>query len=144
MKPSDIFLLLSCAALWGAAFMFVRMAAAEFGAIALAGARVAGAAMVLLPLVILRGGVGELMRHWKPIAINGATNAAIPLVLFGFAALTITAGLMSILNAITPLCAALIAWVWLGQKLTPIRVAGSVIGVGGVLCLTWGQTTFKG
>lgn len=139
MKSSDLTLLFTCAALWGASFMFVRVAAAEFGAVALAGARVGGAALVLLALIAMRGGFADMRKHWKPIAIGGITNAALPLVLFGFAALSITAGLMAILNAVTPLCAALVAWAWLGQRLTGPRIAGLAVGFAGVLWLAWGQ-----
>ena len=52
--------LLTLAALWGASFLFMRMGAAEFGPIALAAVRVAGAALFLLPLLALRGQLGEL------------------------------------------------------------------------------------
>lgn len=143
MKLSDIGLMLTCAALWGASFMFVRISATEFGAIALAGARVAGAALILLPMVVMCGAWRDLFKHWRAIALSGIISAAIPLVLFAFAAQTITAGLMSILNAVTPLFATLVAWVWLGQGLTRIRSVGSVLGFGGVLWLAWGQVGFK-
>jgi drug/metabolite transporter (DMT)-like permease len=143
MKRSDLALLFACAALWGASFMFVRIAAVEFGAVALAGARVAGAALILVAALAVRGGVAEMHRHWKPIAVGGLTNAALPLVLFGYAALSISAGLMSILNAVTPLCAAVVAWVWLGQRSSGLRSAGLVIGFAGVMWLAWGQAGFK-
>jgi drug/metabolite transporter (DMT)-like permease len=143
MKSSDAVLLLVCAALWGASFMFVRMSASEFGPVALAGIRVAGAALVLLPLVVWHGTLRDLTWYWKPIAVSGISNATIPLVLFGFAAQTISAGLMAILNAVTPLFAALVAWAWLGKRLTPMRIAGSMLGFGGVVWLALGQAALN-
>jgi drug/metabolite transporter (DMT)-like permease len=143
MKRSDFALLFACAALWGASFMFVRMSAVEFGAVALAGARVAGAALILLAALQWHGGFADMRKHWKPISVGGLTNAALPLVLFGFAAHSISAGLMSILNAVTPLCAAVVAWLWLGQRLTGLRAVGLAIGFAGVVWLAWGQAGVK-
>ena len=80
------------AALWGASFLFTRMAAPAFGAFALAEVRVAVAALVLLPLLALRGGLTELRRQPARFTLLGAVNTAIPFTLFAWAALSITAG----------------------------------------------------
>ncbi|MFX8110503.1 DMT family transporter, partial [Acinetobacter baumannii] len=82
-------------------------------------------------------------RHWRGLLLVGALNSAIPFVLFSFAALSITAGLSSIVNATTPLWTAVVALVWLGQRLTPLRVLGLVIGFGGVAFLAWDKASFK-
>jgi drug/metabolite transporter (DMT)-like permease len=73
----------------------------------------------------------------------GALNSGIPFVLFGFAVLHINTGLTSILNATTPLWGAVVAWLWLRDKPTHIRVLGLVIGFAGVAALTWDKATFK-
>ncbi len=143
MKNSDLAELLGLAALWGASFLFVRMGAAEFGPVALAALRVIGAALFLMPLLALRGELGVLRRHWRAIFVVGITNSALPFLLFAYAALSITAGLSAIFNAASPLFGALIAWLWLKDKLTPARIAGLVIGFAGVLWLAWDQASFK-
>ena len=63
MKSSDLSELFALAALWGASFLFMRMGAAEFGPVALAAVRVAGATLFLLPLLKARGQLGELRTH---------------------------------------------------------------------------------
>ena len=136
MKTSDLSELLLLAALWGASFLFMRMGAAEFGPIALVAVRVAGATLFLMPLLQMR----ELRRHWRPIFVVGLTNSALPFLCFGYAALSITAGLSAIFNAATPLFGAAIAWLWLKDKLTPPRILGLVIGFAGVLWLAWNKT----
>ena len=135
MKPRDIAELLALAALWGGSFLFMRMGAAEFGAFALAGLRVGGAALALLPVILLRGEWPALRRHWGPIFLVGITNSALPFLAFSYAALTLPAGLSSILNAATPLFGALIAWLWLGDRLNRWRSAGLVVGFVGVVGL---------
>ncbi len=53
MKQRDILDLVMLAALWGASFLFTRIAAPAFGAFALAEVRIAVAALMLLPLLCL-------------------------------------------------------------------------------------------
>jgi len=143
MKPFDIGELVLLAALWGASFLFMRLGAPEFGAVALAAMRVGLASALLIPLLAARGQLAELRRHWKGLLLVGALNSAIPFVLFTFAALSITAGLSSIVNATTPLWTAVVAFVWLRQGLTRLRVLGLVIGFAGVAFLAWDKASFK-
>jgi len=137
MRTSDIAELFSLAALWGGAFLFMRMGAAEFGPVALSAVRVIGASCVLLPLLHLRGQGAALRQNWRPILFVGVTNSAVPFLCFSYAALSITAGLSSIFNAASPLFGALIAWWWLKDRLSGPRVAGLAIGFAGVLWLAW-------
>lgn len=143
MKQRDITELIALAAIWGASFLFMRMGAAEFGPVPLAMVRVVGASLFLMPVLAMRGEWPALKRHWKPVFLVGLTNSAIPFLCFSYAALSISAGLSSIFNATTPLWGALIAWLWLKDKLTPWRVLGLVIGFAGVLGLAWEKASFK-
>jgi drug/metabolite transporter (DMT)-like permease len=140
LRTSDLSELLLLAALWGASFLFMRMGAAEFGPIALVAVRVTGATLFLMPLLLMRGQMSVLRQHWRPIFVVGLTNSALPFLCFGYAALSITAGLSAIFNAATPLFGAAIAWLWLKDKLTPPRILGLVVGFAGVLWLAWNKT----
>ena len=133
MRPRDVVELVALAALWGASFLFMRIAAPAFGPVALVFVRVAGAALLLVPLLAARGEVAALRAHWRTIAIVGVMNSALPFLCFAYAALSITAGLSAILNSATPLFAAVVAWLWLGDRLTPPRVAGLAIGFAGIV-----------
>ncbi len=137
MRPRDTIELLTLAALWGASFLFMRMGAGEFGAVALAAMRVAVASAVLIPILLAQGQMAALREHWKPIFIVGVINSALPFLGFAYAALSITAGLMSIFNAAAPLFGALVAWLWLHERLTGARVLGLVIGFAGVSFLAF-------
>ena len=139
----DALELLLLAAIWGASFLFMRLGAAEFGPLALAGVRVIGASMCLLPWLIWRGEAGALRRHWRPILLVGLTNSALPFMCFGFAALAITGGLSSIFNATTPLWGALLGWLWLHDRPERSRLVGLAIGFAGVLWLAGGHASFK-
>jgi len=134
---------LALGALWGSSFLFMRFSALEFGAMATAAGRVAIATAFLLPMVLIKGLLPELQKHWKKIFIMGIFNSAIPFACFAFALLSITTGLSSILNATVPMFGALVAWVWLKDKPALPRIAGIVIGFAGIALLAWDKATLK-
>ena len=139
MKKIDLAVLLSLGALWGGSFLFMRMGAGAFGALPLAGLRAIGAALCFLPLLASRRRLAEWRAHWWPIAVVGLTNSALPFLLFTFATRSLPAGLASIIDGMTPMFAALIGWLWLGQRLDAWRGAGLVAGFAGILWLAQGS-----
>lgn len=90
------FLLL--AAIWGASFMFMRLAVVDFGPWATAGIRVGIAAAMLLPLMIWRGQWSSLRQRWKPTLFVGIFNSGLPFACYAYALLTIPSGWASILK----------------------------------------------
>lgn len=136
MKTRDIADLLLLAALWGASFLFTRIATPAFGPFAIAELRIAIAAAVLLALLAWRGGIGELAPNVRKLVFLGSVNSAIPFALFAYAALSITAGMAAIINATASLFGALVAWLWLRERLAALQWLGVAIGFAGVLWLT--------
>lgn len=130
------------AAIWGASFMFMRVAAREMGAIPAAGLRVSIAALFLLPILLFKGLGGALRTHWKLTFAVGVINSAIPFVCFTYALLSITTGLSAILNATVPLFGALIAWLWLKDRPNGSRIVGLAVGFLGVAMLAWDKASF--
>jgi drug/metabolite transporter (DMT)-like permease len=125
-------MLLALAALWGASFLFMRVAVPEFGPIVLADARVAIAGTALLAYALAVGTRPALRARWRDYLLLGTINAALPFSLLAAAELEIEASLAAVLNAMAPLCGALVAAVWLGQRVTRAAKAGLVLGVAGV------------
>ena len=143
MKARDLFDFTLLAALWGASFLFTRIAVPAFGPLAIANLRTAVAALVLLSLLLWRGGAAELAPNALRFLLLGAFNSAIPFTLFAYAVLSITAGLASILNATVPLFAALVGWLWLRERLTALQWLGLAIGFAGVIWLSADGAGFK-
>jgi drug/metabolite transporter (DMT)-like permease len=143
MNLSVAFEFVLLAAIWGASFLLMKLGASEFGPFATAFLRVLLASAFLLPLLVWRGHFGALRDKWGRIMVVGVLNSGIPFALFGFAVLHINTGLTSILNATTPLWGAVVAWVWLRDKPSGIRILGLVIGFAGVAALAWDKATFK-
>jgi drug/metabolite transporter (DMT)-like permease len=131
------------AAIWGASFMFMRLAAHEMGAFAAAGLRVVVAALFLLPLLLIKGQGAALRQHWKLTFAVGVLNSAVPFVCFTYALLSITTGLSAILNATVPLFGAVIAWAWLKDRPSGSRIVGLAVGFVGVTMLAWDKASFQ-
>jgi drug/metabolite transporter (DMT)-like permease len=145
MKGRDRLELVLLAALWGGSFLFMRLAAPAFGASALAALRVAVASAVLLPLLLFTQprAVAGCRGHWGALAAVGLLNSALPFLCYSYAAQSISAGLASIFNATTPLWGALVARLWLGERLGAQRLLGLALGFAGVLGLAWDKASFK-
>jgi drug/metabolite transporter (DMT)-like permease len=144
MNQRDRFELLLLGAIWGASFLFMRIAVPEFGALALVEIRVAVAALFLAALLAWRGGFGALRRVIAPIAVLGFFSSALPFALFAYATHHVTAGTAAVLNATAPLFGALVAYVWLKDGMTSRRAYGLALGFGGVLLLVWDKMSFGG
>lgn len=135
MKLSSVFYLLALAAIWGGSFLFMRVGAPVLGSTVLIEARVGLAAVfLLLTALYLRKNL-DIVRHWKHFLIIGFFNSALPFFLFAYSALTITASLLSILNATAPIWGAVIGAVWHRKTLSPSILAGLCLGVLGVSIL---------
>ncbi|GGD50928.1 hypothetical protein GCM10010985_00810 [Caballeronia grimmiae] len=144
MNPVNLAQLLLLAALWGGSFLFIRVGVTDLGVAPLMALRVGIGALFLLIVLALRGSPREAIatmrqRAW-PLIVVGVFNSAAPFCLFAYAELTLSAGVTSVINATTPLWGALVAFVWLGDRLSRLRVAGLAIGFAGVLALVWDQT----
>ena len=135
------FVLLS--ALWGASFLFMRLGAAEFGALPTAGLRVSIASVFLLPLLLARGLWSTLVAHRGKLLVLGMLNSGLPFASISYALLSISTGLSSLLNATVPLFGALVAWVWLKDRPHGLKIVGLLIGFVGVAMLAWGKASFK-
>jgi len=144
LKPALFLELVLLAALWGASFLFMRVAVPEFGPVAVAALRVLIGASILALFFAARGRLKELAADVLPLCVVGVLNAALPFSLFAFATLSLTAGFTSILNATAPFFSAIVAYAWLRERLTPYQVAGLALGFGGVMVLLWGKTAFTG
>ena len=143
MSRRDVIDFLLLAAIWGASFLFMRVAAPEFGPLALIGLRSGIAALCLLPLVLLREGKSQMLSHVRELTVVGIVNAVIPFTLLAYAATSLTAGFTALINATTPLWAALVGLFWLNAKLSRLQWAGLALGVVGMVVLTWGKVDFK-
>lgn len=126
--------LLVLGAIWGSSFLFMRIAAPEFGAAALVEIRLALGALLLLPFLWKHRALFH-RRLWPKLALIGLINSAVPFVLFAWAAQRSPAAVGAICNAMTVLFAALIAFLFFGEKIGVRKSLALLIGFAGVVLL---------
>ena len=126
-------------AIWGGSFLFMRVAAADFGPLPLVEARLSLGALILLPL-LWAARAQFSVALWLRIAGIAAINSVIPFALFAWGAERAPAGIGAISNAMTVMFTALIAFLFYGEQIGPRRLIGLVAGFVGVAILASGRT----
>lgn len=127
------------AAMWGASFMFQRVAAPEFGTLPLVEMRLALGAIVLLPFLWVAR--ASFPRHvWPRLALIGAINSAIPFALFAWGAQHAPAGIGAITNSMAVLFTALVGFLFFGERIGLVRSIALFAGFAGVVVLASGKT----
>jgi drug/metabolite transporter (DMT)-like permease len=150
LRRADTARLVSLAAIWGASFLFTRIAAPSLGPVIVAELRTLIAGIALAAWFAFAGFNPEWRRWGRQYVIVGILTSAVPFLLWAYAALSLTAGLMSVLNArpfrprawtsvlnaTSPMWGALCSALLLGERLNARRSLGLVIGVAGVALVT--------
>ena len=129
MRAADLARLIALAAIWGASFLFARIAVPSLGAAWFTELRVALAAMVMTLYVTA---AGVRLGHWRHYLFMGLLNTALPWILYAYAANYISVTYLGILNATTPWFGALFGALWLSERFSWHKGAGLAIGVAGV------------
>ncbi len=137
MRPVDWAMLVLLSVFWGGSFLFVGLAVSDFPAITIAFLRVViGAILLWIVLLSMRLKMPTKPGIWGSFFVMGAINGAVPFSLIAWGQSHIASGLASILIAITPLFAVVVAhFATTDERMTPNRVAGVLAGLLGVIVL---------
>lgn len=143
MTAADAARLVALAAIWGASFLFVRIAAPVIGPVATADLRMLIAGAALLLYYAVSGFDAQWRLRWREYLAIGALNSAAPFLLYAYAALQLSVGLLAVLNATSPMWAALLGALLLREPLTPTRAAGLAIGMAGVAMVSGAEASTR-
>ena len=123
--------------IWGASFLWIKIAVREVGPFTIVAIRLVMAMVAILPVLIRqRVGVPRSPRMWFHIVFQGLTSTAVPWILITWAEKHIDSALATVLNGTVPLFTIVIAHLWLSDdRMTMRRVSGLLIGFVGVLIL---------
>ena len=126
--------------IWGASFMFIKVADRELEPTTLMAGRTSIAAVLLVALLVLRSGpretVGEIRRLGRRGFTLGVVNAALPFTLIAWGEKHVDSGVAAIANATVPIFVALFAFRFLpSERARGLRLVGIVVGLVGVAVL---------
>ncbi|MDB4294979.1 DMT family transporter [Akkermansiaceae bacterium] len=142
MRIGDLLILLLLAALWGASFLFMRIAAPEFGPLPLVAFRMGLAGLALSFVFFQKEARESAKQHWWELLVSGVVGSSLAFILLSYATLTLSAGFTSLMNSSVPIFSAIIAAVWLKERLRLSQFIGLGFGVIGVGILVWGKLDF--
>ena len=134
-------MLLLLAALWGASYLFIKVAVEDIPPAPMMAVRTLLAAAVLLSYLAWRMGwtraVADLRAAWRHCAVLGVLNAAVPFWLVAWGEQHIDSGLAAVVQASVPIFNALILLrVIPHERLNGTRALGLAIGIVGVAVVT--------
>ena len=135
MESKDWVLLISLAAIWGSAFMFIKISAVEFGPILLVTLRLLIAGLVFVPLLLKKQNRLQFKPYLSSILIIAVVSNALPFTLFAFASLGATSNMLGILNGTTAFLTTFIAYFWLKEFISSKQIVGLFLGFIGVVIL---------
>jgi drug/metabolite transporter (DMT)-like permease len=144
MERRHALMLVLLALIWGASFMFIKVAVRDLDPSTLIAGRIGLAALALAVVVPLRGGgrqaLAELRRHALPLAVVGLVNTAAPFWLLSWGETRIDSGLAAILQAAVPIFMAVFAFGFFpDERVTGLRLVGLLLGFVGVALLVGAQ-----
>jgi drug/metabolite transporter (DMT)-like permease len=134
-------LLAIVAAIWGASYLFIKVAVDEVEPTAMMFFRLVLSSIVLLPLILWRFGRREAVAEmretgWGAFAV-GLLNAALPFTLIAWGEKHIDSGIAAIANASVPIFVVLLALRFNpSERVRGVRLAGILVGLVGVGVLT--------
>jgi drug/metabolite transporter (DMT)-like permease len=130
-------LLAIVAAIWGASYLFIKVAVDEVEPTAMMFFRLVLASAVLIPVLAWHVGVDQAVADvrgtgWKAFAV-GFLNAAFPFVLIAWGEKYVDSGVAAIANATVPIFVVLLALRFNpSERVGGVRLAGILVGLAGV------------
>jgi len=136
VTPAQFAKLVLLAAIWGASFLFMRIAVPQLGAVWLLELRLISAALFLLLVAQWILEPLRVRRYWKHYLMLGTFNTAIPFFTMAWAASTLPASVLSVINATAPLCGLVVGVLWRGKPITVKALLGLCCGMAGVAAIS--------
>lgn len=122
--------------IWGTPYLLIKVSVEWLSPFVVVFGRVALAAAILLPIAAATGNLRGLHRYWKGILAFAVVELSIPFIALTWAEERLSSSVTALVIACVPLVAAIFGRILRpDDRLTPIRLAGLAIGIGGVAAL---------
>lgn len=146
MKSDNIIVFVLLGALWGMSYVFMRFTVGHVEPIVIAESRLLIGALGIFAFALCK-------KYWRSqlfiskkdlgrITMIACFNSVIPFALFSYSMQNLNAGFGAIVNSTSPIWTAIIASIWLKERLGYSRILGLVLGCLGIVFLMWGKAHF--
>ncbi len=143
-RPADLVLLVALSSMWGLSFLFIEVALRELGPLWIVTGRTAIGGLLLLSVVVVRGGLPRGRGLWLRLLTLGVINNALPWTAIAWAQLRLPSGLTGLLMAIVPTTTLLVAAAVGLERITPRRLLGLLLAMAGVAVIVGGDVEQPG
>ena len=136
MTRRSLLLFIAMSVIWGLPYLFIRIAVSDLSPVVLVFARTAIGALILLPIVLVRGELRGLIKSWLPLLAFATVEIGVPWFMLASAEQKITSSLAGLLVSAVPLVGVVIA-TSLGNRehLGLASLSGLLLGVAGVAAI---------
>ncbi|MCU9848214.1 DMT family transporter [Defluviimonas sp. WL0024] len=142
MDIRAIFMGLAFALMWSSAFTSARMIVADAPPLTALSLRFLISGLIGVGIARAMGQSWRLSRgQWRSVAVFGLCQNALYLGLNFVAMQWVEASLAAIIASTMPLLVALLGWLFFGEKVRPLGIAGLVAGVAGVAIIMGSRLT---
>ncbi|AQU81660.1 MULTISPECIES: DMT family transporter [unclassified Halomonas] len=142
MSSADTLRLLLLSSLWGLSFIFMRVAAPEFGPVPLVLVRMGIGALLLVPLLLSLRYLQLIWQHKGSLLLLGIINHVLPFSLLALATTRLEAGFTSLINATTPIFTALLGAAFFATPVQRQQYIGLALALLGVYVLSANRLDF--
>jgi drug/metabolite transporter (DMT)-like permease len=144
VSRSYVLLIGSLAAIWGASYLFIKVAVRDFPPAAMIELRLGVAGILLALFLVARIGWRGALRELKAAGLAGfaigVVNGAIPFTLIAWGEKHVDSGIAAVANSTVPIFnALLVPWLLPRERLSRRRFIGVLVGLVGVAVLTVAQ-----
>ncbi len=136
MTRRGLLLFSSMCVIWGIPYFLIRIAVGEISPVMLVFARTAIGALILMPIVLARGGLRGIGRKWIPLLVFAVVEVGGPWFCLSSAEQHISSSLAGLLVSCVPLFGILVAPLFRHREgLGPLGFAGLALGLVGVAAI---------
>jgi drug/metabolite transporter (DMT)-like permease len=122
--------------IWGIPYFLIRIAVQEISPATLVFARTAIGALIVMPIILIRGGLHSVRGKWVPILAFAAAEIGAPWIMLSSAEQQISSSLAGLLVASVPLVGVAVAPLFGNrERIGPLGIAGLTVGLVGVAAI---------
>ncbi|MCU1492073.1 MAG: protein of unknown function transrane [Acidimicrobiaceae bacterium] len=126
----------SLSIIWGLPYLLIKVATGGVTPATLVFSRTALGGLLLLPIALRKGALRPLLPYWRPVLAYTAVELAIPWVLLSSAEKRLSSSVSALVVAAVPIVGAILArTTGERERLGAVRIAGLLVGLGGVVAL---------
>jgi drug/metabolite transporter (DMT)-like permease len=136
MTRKGVLLFASMSIIWGIPYFLIRIAVGEISPAMLVFARTAIGAIIIMPIVLARGGLKGIGKKWVPLLAFAALEIGVPWICLSSAEQHLSSSLAGLLVSCVPLVAIVVAPLFgHRERMGPLGIGGLVLGLVGVAAI---------